>query len=85
MPGDRDYVFENVPAILAGGLYIGSRTWPKAGVWTIEYEAPAMLYVTWLLPQKSGEKKQKISMQLSSLRLFSALLSIPCIPQVPSP
>lgn len=35
-PGDRDYVFENVPAILAGGLYIGSRTWPKAGVWTIE-------------------------------------------------
>lgn len=44
-PGDRDYVFENVPAILAGGLYIGSRTWPKAGVWTIEYEAPAMLYI----------------------------------------
>lgn len=81
MPGDRDYVFENVPAILAGGLYIGSRTWPKAGVWTIEYEAPAMLYVTWLLPQKSGEKN-RISMQLSSLRLFSALLSIP---QVPSP
>jgi len=81
VPGDRDYVFENVPAILAGGLYIGSRTWPKAGVWTIEYEAPAMLYVTWLLPQKSGEKN-RISMQLSSLRLFSALLSIP---QVPSP
>eukprot|EP00438_Fugacium_kawagutii_P021732 Skav236226 [mRNA] locus=scaffold132:191361:289207:+ [translate_table: standard] len=43
--GDRDYIFENVPACLAGGLYIGSRTWPKAGTWTIEYEAPTMLYV----------------------------------------
>ncbi|CAK9011218.1 Calpain-15 (Small optic lobes homolog) [Durusdinium trenchii] len=44
-PGDRDYVFENVPACLAGGVYIGSRVWPQAGVWTIEYEAPTMLYV----------------------------------------
>lgn len=41
-----DYVFESVPACLAGGIYIGTRTWPKAGTWTIEYEAPTMLYVT---------------------------------------
>ncbi|CAJ1328154.1 unnamed protein product [Effrenium voratum] len=44
-PGDRDYTFENVPACLAGGIYIGTRTWPEAGTWTIEYEAPTMLYV----------------------------------------
>lgn len=43
--GDRDYVFRNVPSFLNGGLYVGSRTWPKAGTWTIEYEAPTILYV----------------------------------------
>jgi len=44
-PGDRDYIFEKLPPFLAGGLYIGSRTWPKAGTWTIHYQAPTILYV----------------------------------------
>ena len=35
-PGDRDYVFANVPSFLSGGTYVGSRTWPKAGTWTIK-------------------------------------------------
>ena len=43
--GDRDYIFEKLPPFLAGGLYIGSRTWPKAGTWTIHYQAPTILYV----------------------------------------
>ena len=43
-PGDRDYVFENVPGCLAGGIYIGSRAWPKKGTWIIEYRPPTMLY-----------------------------------------
>ncbi|CAK9090717.1 unnamed protein product [Durusdinium trenchii] len=44
-PGDRDYVFENVPEFLAGGCYIGTRTWPQAGTWTIKFQAPVKLYV----------------------------------------
>lgn len=42
-PGDRDYVFENVPEFLAGGCYIGTRTWPQAGTWTIKFQAPVKL------------------------------------------
>ncbi|CAJ1327559.1 unnamed protein product [Effrenium voratum] len=44
-PGQRNYIFEHVPACLSGGTYIGSQTWPSAGTWTIEYEAPTTLYV----------------------------------------
>ena len=42
---DKDYTFENVPQVLLGGTYIGSHCWPKAGTWTIEYQAPVKLYV----------------------------------------
>lgn len=42
---DKDYTFQNVPSFMLGGTYIGSKCWPKAGTWTIEYEAPATLYV----------------------------------------
>ena len=42
---DKDYTFQNVPPVLFGGTYIGSHCWPKAGTWTIEYQAPAKLYV----------------------------------------
>lgn len=44
-PGDRDFTFEAVPDFMAGGSYIGTRTWPKAGTWTIEYTAPTLLFV----------------------------------------
>lgn len=44
-PGDRDYIFKFLPPFLSGGTYIGSRTWPQAGTWTIEYKAPTILYV----------------------------------------
>lgn len=43
--GDRDYIFKFLPPFLSGGTYIGSRTWPQAGTWTIEYKAPTILYV----------------------------------------
>eukprot|EP00437_Effrenium_voratum_P004130 CAMPEP_0181423132 /NCGR_PEP_ID=MMETSP1110-20121109/13972_1 /TAXON_ID=174948 /ORGANISM="Symbiodinium sp., Strain CCMP421" /LENGTH=1183 /DNA_ID=CAMNT_0023546251 /DNA_START=81 /DNA_END=3632 /DNA_ORIENTATION=- len=42
---EKDYTFKNIPDGLLGGTYIGSKCWPKAGTWTIEYKAPAMLYV----------------------------------------
>lgn len=42
---DKDYVFRDVPTCLTSGLYIGSASWPSAGTWTIEYEAPTMLYI----------------------------------------
>ena len=35
----------NVPGYLLDKMYIGSRTWPSAGTWTIEYTAPVILYV----------------------------------------
>ena len=42
---DKDYTFRNVPSCLSSGTYIGSSGWPSAGTWTIEYEAPTILYV----------------------------------------
>lgn len=34
-----------MPECLTSGIYIGSSGWPSAGTWTIEYEAPTILYV----------------------------------------
>lgn len=43
--GERNFFFENVPSFMSGGTYIGSKTWPSPGTWTINYEAPTTLYV----------------------------------------
>ena len=34
-----------MPGVLLGGTYIGSKCWPSAGTWTIDYQAPCKLYV----------------------------------------
>ncbi|CAE7375480.1 unnamed protein product, partial [Symbiodinium pilosum] len=47
-PGQRDYRLQNVPAVLIGGKYLGTKTWPSAGTWTITYRAPVTLYI-WVM------------------------------------
>ncbi|CAE7422187.1 unnamed protein product [Symbiodinium natans] len=47
-PGERDYKLQNVPSDLIGGTYFGTKTWPSAGTWKIEYTAPVTLYV-WVM------------------------------------
>eukprot|EP00439_Symbiodinium_sp_Y106_P057072 s365_g8.t1 len=47
-PGQRDYKLQNVPSVLIGGKYSGTKTWPSAGTWTISYDAPVTLYV-WVM------------------------------------
>ena len=49
-PGQRDYKLQNVPSVLIGGRYSGTKTWPSAGTWTISYDAPVTLYV-WVMKQ----------------------------------
>jgi hypothetical protein len=46
-PGQRDYTLEGVPDFMLGGLYIGSRTWPKGAAWDwrITYIPPVRLYI----------------------------------------
>ena len=82
---DKDYTFRNVPACLTSGTYIGSHCWPKAGTWTIEYEAPTMLYV-WVqqgaynagvdevLKVVVGEKPHILSTKSERVLLFIASL-----------
>ncbi|CAE7320862.1 NCL [Symbiodinium sp. KB8] len=50
-PGQRKYKLQNVPSVLDGGMYSGTKTWPKAGTWTISYKAPVTLYV-WVMKDK---------------------------------
>eukprot|EP00438_Fugacium_kawagutii_P027793 Skav212049 [mRNA] locus=scaffold408:13094:13966:+ [translate_table: standard] len=52
-PGDRDYTLQNIPQMLLGGTYWGTKPWPSAGTWTVEYTAPVKLYV-WVM--KKGTK-----------------------------
>ena len=42
---DKDYTFQNVPTMLLGGNYTGTDGFPAPGTWTIEYKAPAKLYI----------------------------------------
>merc|ERR1719504_509537 len=46
-PGQRNYTLEGVPDFMLGGLYIGSRTWPKGAAWDwiITYIPPVRLYI----------------------------------------
>ena len=48
-----EHSFKNVPAVLRGGSYIGSKSWPQKGVWNIEYRAPCKLYI-WALQGESN-------------------------------
>ncbi|CAJ1452172.1 unnamed protein product [Effrenium voratum] len=58
---DKDYTFQNVPAVLLGGTYIGSKCWPTAGTWTIEYQAPATLFVWAAQGQFNGGADEALS------------------------
>ena len=42
-----DYWLKNVPEMLLGASYVGTKTWPKAGTWTIKYQAPTKLPPGW--------------------------------------
>lgn len=61
-PGERNFFFENVPSFMSGGTYIGSKTWPSPGTWTINYEAPTTLYV-WV---EAGEYNAGVDDALSA-------------------
>ncbi|CAK9021927.1 unnamed protein product [Durusdinium trenchii] len=58
---EKDYTFQKVPAVLLGGTYIGSNCWPTAGTWTIEYQAPATLYVWAAQGQFNGGVDEALS------------------------
>ena len=58
---EKDYTFQNVPGGLLGGIYIGSNCWPKAGTWTIQYQAPAKLYVWAAQGQFNGGVDEALS------------------------
>lgn len=47
---------------MSGGTYIGSKTWPSPGTWTINYEAPTTLYV-WV---EAGEYNAGVDDALSA-------------------
>ena len=55
-----DYTFTKVPERLLGGQYIGTKTWPSAGTWTIEVEAPVKLPLGQRFNEKNGPLKHDL-------------------------